>query len=163
ILDAHFRRMQRSAQNPRGEILHFVRRTGRAELDEHAAPVNSGEYLLSINPDCGRSRDDILEQLLTELREVAPGVDIEAEQPLSTRIRPRLSGVTAQTPSKVFGDDLDNLRRAAEEIRTVIRAVPGVPPPIVEPIQMSDELHIRLRADDLAFYGVSRAYLAAFV
>jgi HME family heavy-metal exporter len=163
ILDAHFRKMQQSAQNPRGEIQHFVRRTGRAELDEHAAPVNSSEYLLSINPDCGRGRDDILEQLLKELREEAPGVDIEAEQPLSHLISHMLSGVNAQIAIKVFGDDLDKLRQASERIRTVIRTVPGVTPPIVEPIQMSDELHIRLRADDLAFYGVSRAYLAGYI
>jgi HME family heavy-metal exporter len=155
--------MQKSATNPQGEILHFVRRTGRAELDEHAAPVNFGEYLLSINPDCGRGRDVILDELLTDLREEAPGVDIEAEQPLSHLISHLLSGVNAQIAIKVFGDDLDKLRQAAERIRTVIRSVPGLTPPIVEPIQLSDELHIWLRADDLAYFGVSRAYLAGYV
>ncbi len=160
ILDTHFRGMQPSAMNPQGEILHFVRRTGRAELDEHAAPVNSGEYLLSINPKSGRSRDEILQQLLRDLRDAAPGVDIETEQPLSHLISHMLSGVSAQVAIKVFGDDLDALRQAAERIRTVIQTVPGVTPPIIEPIQMTEELHIRLRADDLAFYGVSRAYLA---
>ncbi|MBI3407940.1 MAG: efflux RND transporter permease subunit [Planctomycetes bacterium] len=162
-LDAHFRKMQKSTKNPKGEILHFVRRTGRAELDEHAAPVNSGEYLLSMNPECGRGRDEILEQLLRDLREEVPGVDIETEQPLSHLISHMLSGVNAQIAIKVFGDDLDTLRQSAEHIRTVIQTVPGVTPPIVEPIQLSDELHIRLRADDLAYYGVSRAYVAGFI
>jgi HME family heavy-metal exporter len=163
VLDAHFRKMQKSPQNPRGEILYFVRRTGRAELDEHAAPVNSGEYLLSINPNCGRGRDEILERLLKELRDEAPGVDIEAEQPLSHLISHMLSGVSAQVAIKVFGDDLDTLRQAAERIRTVVQTMPGVTPPIVEPIQMTEELHIRLRPDDLAFHGVSRAYVADFL
>lgn len=163
ILDAHFRKMQKSAQNPRGEILYFVRRTGRAELDEHAAPVNTGEYLLSVNPKSGRGRDEILKELLADLRKEAPGVDIETEQPMSHLISHMLSGVNAQIAIKVFGDDLDTLRQAAERIKTVIQAVPGVTPPIVEPIQMTDELHIRLRPDDLAFYGVSRAYVADFL
>ncbi|MBI3468243.1 MAG: efflux RND transporter permease subunit, partial [Planctomycetes bacterium] len=163
ILDEHFRKMQKTPANPKGEILHFVRRTGRAELDEHAAPVNSGEYLLSVNPASGRGRDEILHQLLAELREAAPGVDIETEQPMSHLISHMLSGVNAQVAIKVFGDDLDKLRKAAEQIRTVIQTVPGVTPPIVEPIQMTEELHIRLRADDLAHYSVSRAYVAGFL
>ncbi|MBY0524388.1 MAG: CusA/CzcA family heavy metal efflux RND transporter [Gemmataceae bacterium] len=163
VLDAHFRTMQKSEKNPQGEILHFVRRTGRAQRDEHAEPVNKGEYILSINPASGRRRDDILEKLLSDLRAEAPGVDIEAEQPLSHLISHMLSGVNAQIAIKVFGDDLDTLRQAAERIRTVIQSVPGVTPPIVEPIQMTDELHIRLRADDLAYYGVSRKYVADFL
>ncbi len=163
ILDAHFRKMQKTPANPKGEILHFVRRTGRAELDEHAAPVNTGEYLLSVNPASGRGRDEILHQLLADLREAAPGVDIETEQPMSHLISHMLSGVNAQVAIKVFGDDLDKLRQAAEQIRTVIQSVPGVTPPIVEPIEMTEELHIRLRADDLAHHGVSRKYVADFL
>jgi len=163
ILDQQFQKMQRTEQNPQGEILHFVRRTGRAELDEHAAPVNTGEYLLSVNPDSGKHREEILEQLLADLRAELPGVDIEAEQPMAHLISHMLSGVNAQIAIKVFGDDLDRLRQSAEQIKTLIQTIPGVTPPVVEPIRMSEELHIRLRADDLAFYGVSRAYVAAFL
>jgi len=163
VLDAHFRKMQQSPSNPYGEILHFVRRTGRAELDEHAEAVSKGEYILSMNPKSGRKRDEILEELLADLRREAPGVDIEAEQPLSHLISHMLSGVNAQIAIKVFGDDLDTLRQKAEQIRSMIQSVPGVTPPIVEPIQMTDELHIRLRRDDLAHYGLSRAYVARFL
>jgi HME family heavy-metal exporter len=163
LLDARLRRMQKSDDNPKGEILSFVRRTGRADLDEHAAPVNTGEYLLSINPECGRRREEILKQLLSDLREEVPGVDIEAEQPLAHMISHMLSGVNAQVAIKVYGDDLDTLRRSAERIKAVVGAVPGVTPPVIEPIQQTDELHIRLRADDLAYYGVSRASVAEFV
>jgi HME family heavy-metal exporter len=163
VIDDYFRKMQKSAANPKGEILHFVRRTGRAELDEHAEPVTKSEYILSINPDCGRRRDDILKQLLDDLRQEAPGVDIEAEQPLSHLISHMLSGVNAQIAIKVFGDDLDKLRQTAAQIRAVVQTVPGVTPPIIEPIEMTEELHIQLRADDLAHHGVSRAYVANFV
>jgi HME family heavy-metal exporter len=163
VLDARFRQMQKTDSNPAGEILHFVRRTGRAELDEHAAPVNTGEYLLSINPESGHSREEILQQLLADLREELPGVDIEAEQPLAHLISHMLSGVSAQVAIKVYGDDLDTLRRTAERIKALIQTVPGLTPPVVEPIQQTDELHIRLRPDDLAFHGVSRAYVGQFV
>jgi HME family heavy-metal exporter len=163
ILDARFRQMQKTASNPTGEILHFVRRTGRAEMDEHAAPVNTGEYLLSLNPESGRHRAEILHQLLTDLREELPGVDIEAEQPLAHLISHMLSGVSAQVAIKVYGDDLDTLRRTAERIKALIQTIPGLTPPVVEPVRQTDELHIRLRADDLAFHGVSRAYVGQFV
>lgn len=160
IIDAKFRQMQKSAKNPKGEILHFVRRTGRAELDEHAQPVSSGEYILSINPASGRGRDEILKQLLTELREEVPGVDIETEQPLAHMISHMLTGVYAQIAVKVNGDDLDTLLRTAEKIKTAIQDVPGLTPPVIEPVRQTEELHIRLRPDDLAFHGISRAYVA---
>ncbi|MCI0462151.1 MAG: efflux RND transporter permease subunit, partial [Gemmataceae bacterium] len=163
VIDAKFRQMQKSEKNPTGEILYFVRRTGRAELDEHASPVSSGEYMVSVNPECGRSREEILKQLLEELREEAPGVDIEAEQPLAHLMSHMLSGVNAQIAIKVYGDDLDTLRRTAEHIKAAIQDVPGVTPPVVEPIRQTEELHIRLRPDDLAFHGVSRAHVADFV
>jgi CzcA family heavy metal efflux pump len=163
ILDARFRQMQVSPKNPTGEIVHFVRRTGRAELDEHAAPVNTGEYLLSINPHSGRSREDVINQLLEDLKVEVPGVDIEAEQPLAHLISHMLSGVSAQIAIKVYGDDLNKLRVQAERVKAILLTVPGVTPPIVEPIQSVEEIHIRPRPDDLALHGVSRAYVGNFV
>jgi CzcA family heavy metal efflux pump len=163
LIDAKFREMQKSDDRPNGEILHFVRRTGRAEMDEHAAPVNAGEYILSINPKSGRHREEILQQLLKELRDEVPGVDIEVEQPLSHLISHMVSGVYAQIAIKVHGDDLDVLLQTAERIKSAVQDVPGVTPPVIEPIRQTEELHIRLRADDLAFYGVTRAYVARIV
>jgi len=71
-IDAKFRSMQKSEKNPNGEIIHFVRRTGRAEMDEHAAPVNAGEYILSMNPESGRHREDVNQATLAELRDEVP-------------------------------------------------------------------------------------------
>jgi CzcA family heavy metal efflux pump len=163
IIDARFRAMQKTPENPDGEILHFVRRTGRAEMDEHAAPVNSGEYILSMNPESGRHREEVLQDLLTQLRDEAPGVDIEVEQPLAHLISHMVSGVYAQIAIKIHGDDLNTLEQLAERVETTIQNVPGVTPPVVEPIRQTEELHIRLRTDDLAFYGVTRAYVAQIV
>lgn len=162
-IDDKLRKMQKSPDNFKGEILHFVRRTGRADLDEHAAPVSAGEYILSMNPNSGRSREEILRKLLVDLKEAVPGVDIEAEQPLAHLISHMLSGVQAQIAIKVYGDDLDTLQRVARQIKGEISDVPGVTTPIIDPQVHVDELHIVLRPEDLAFHGVSRAYVADFV
>ncbi|MFN4261736.1 MAG: efflux RND transporter permease subunit [Gemmataceae bacterium] len=163
VLDAKFLAMQKTADNPHGAILNFVRRTGRAERDEHAQSVGASEYILSMNPDLNQNRDEMLEHLLDELRDALPGVDIEAEQPLAHLISHMLSGITAQVAIKVYGDDLDQLRQTAERIKAVVRDIPGVSPPVIEAQQQTDELHIRLRGDDLAYHGLTRAYVADFL
>lgn len=160
IIDQKLRQMQKSEKNPNGAILNFVRRTGRAEMDEHASPVNTGEYILSMNPDIRGQREEILKKLLDELGEEAPGVDIEVEQPLAHLISHMVSGVYAQIAIKIHGDDLDTLQQLSEQVRSTLQSVPGVTPPIVEAVRQTEELHIQLRSDDLAFYGLTRAYVA---
>ena len=160
LIDNKFRAMQKADANPKGEILYFVRRTGRAEMDEHAAPVNAGEYILSMNPDSGRHREETIEKILKELREEVPGVDIEVEQPLAHLISHMVSGVYAQIAIKIHGDDIDTLQRLSDQVKVTLESIPGVTPPVVEPIRLTDELHIRLRTDDLAFHGLTRAYVA---
>ena len=162
-MDAKFRTMQKSANNPKGEIIHFVRRTGRAEMDEHAAPVNAGEYILSMNPESGRHREEIIKQLLAELRDEVPGVDIEVEQPLAHLISHMVSGVYAQIAIKIHGDDLDMLQQLSERVKSTVQSIPGITPPVVESIRQTEELHIGLRSDDLALYGLTRAYVAQIV
>jgi Cu/Ag efflux pump CusA len=71
-----------------------------------------------------------------------------------------VSGVYAQIAIKIFGDDLNTLQGLSERVRSVVQSVDGVTPPVIEPIQQTEELHIQLRADDLAFHGVTRAYVA---
>lgn len=159
LIDAKFRDRQKSEQNPQGEIIHFVRRTGRAELDEHAAPVNAGEYILSMNPQMHEGREEIIHKLLEELRSEVPGVDIEVEQPLAHLISHMVSGVYAQIAIKVVGDDLDTLLSTSEKIKKAIADVPGLTPPVIEPIRQTDELHIQLRGDALSQYSITRGYV----
>lgn len=163
VIDAKFQQMQKSEKNPKGEIIHFVRRTGRAEMDEHAMPVSASEYILSMNPKSGRHREDVLKQLLAELREEVPGVDIEVEQPLAHLISHMVSGVYAQIAIKIHGDDLDTLQQLSERVKATVQSVPGVTPPVVEAIRQTEELHLRLRSDDLAFRGLTRAYVAQVI
>ncbi len=163
LIDKKLREMQKSEKNPGGAILHFVRRTGRAEMDEHASPVNAGEYILSMNPDSQHRREDILKQLLDELGEEVPGVDLEVEQPLAHLISHMVSGVYAQIAIKIHGDDLNVLQQLTEQVKSTVQSIDGITPPVIEPIKQTEELHIQLRTDDLAFHGVTRAYVANIV
>lgn len=163
ISDKLFAKRHVTPDNPQGEIIHFVRRTGRAALDEHAEPVSRGEYILTMNPHNARNREVVLKEVLKELQDELPGVDIEAEQPLAHLISHMLSGVTAQIAIKVYGDDLDVLQRIAHQIKAEITGVSGVTQPVIEAQLHVDELHVVLRPDALARYGVSRHYVAEFV
>lgn len=163
IIDRKLAAMQKTPQHEDGPILHFARRTGRAQRDEHAQPVNVGEYILTMNPHSGVGRDEFLKTVLAELKAETPGVAIEAEQPLSHLISHMLSGVNAQVAVKLYGDDLDKLRQLATEVQSALQEVDGVTPPIIDPAERVDELHVVLRADDLALYGISRQFVAEFV
>jgi len=163
VIDRKLASLQKTPENPTGPILHFARRTGRAELDEHAQPVNVGEYILTMDPTAGVRRDEFLKSVLSELRAEVPGVEIEAEQPLSHLISHMLSGVNAQVAVKIFGDDLDKLRQLAGQVRSVLDQVEGVTPPIIDPQERVDELHVVLRPDELAAHGLSREFVADFV
>ena len=163
LIDKKLREMQKSEKNPDGAILHFVRRTGRAEMDEHASPVNAGEYILSMNPESQQRREVILKKLLDELGEEVPGVDIEVEQPLAHLISHMVSGVYAQIAIKIHGEDLNTLQQLSEQVKSTVQNIDGITPPVIEPVKQTEELHIQLRTDDLAFHGVTRAYVANIV
>lgn len=160
MVDRKLAALQKSDQNPGGEVLHFVRRTGRAEMDEHAVPVNISEYIISMNPDSHLNREETIAKLLEELKEEVPGVYVEVEQPLAHLISHMVSGVYAQIAIKIFGDDLDKLQQLANRSQRILQQVDGVTDPVIEPIKQTEEYHIRLRPSDLAFYGLTRTYVA---
>jgi HME family heavy-metal exporter len=162
-IDGVFKSMQKSEQNPDGAILNFVRRTGRAQMDEHASPVNFGEYILSMNPAADHNRDAMIAELRERISQEVPGVDIEVEQPLAHLISHMVSGVYAQIAIKIHGDDLDTLLTLADQVIGSIESVDGITTPIVEPVRMTPELHIQLRGDDLALHGITRQYVASIL
>jgi HME family heavy-metal exporter len=163
IIDRHLVSLMKTPTHPEGEILHFVRRTGRAELDEHAEPVSRSEYVLSMNPHTGRTRSELIRRVLDPLRDQLPGVDLDAEQPLAHLISHMLSGVSAQIAIKIFGDDLGTLHRLARQVKGEISGVPGLAPPIIEPQVQVDEVHIIPRPEGLAHLGLTRQHLADLV
>ena len=143
-------------------VLNFGRRTGRAELDEHAEGVNASEIIISFDPDSGRGREEVLEELREELTQV-PGVVVSVEQPLSHLISHMLSGVKAQVGIKLYGDDLGLLRRTAEKMKAAIADVSGVKDLMVEPQVEIPQLQIRLKRDKLMEVGLTADEINGFI
>ena len=106
------------------EVLSVARRTGRAELDEHAQGVESAELDVSLRMRY-RSKADFLDALRQQLSTV-PGLNITIGQPISHRIDHMLSGTRANVAVKIFGEHLGTLRALAEEVRQAMTAVHGV-------------------------------------
>ncbi|MCG2586948.1 efflux RND transporter permease subunit [Rhodohalobacter sulfatireducens] len=130
------------------------RRTGRAELDEHAQGVNASEIDAKFTVSEGSSK----EEMLTELREdlsVIPGTNITIGQPIGHRIDHMLSGTRANIAVKIFGSDLFRLRALAEEVRGQMETVDGVVDLAVE--QQSNVPQIQIRPDRraMARYGLT--------
>ncbi|MEK6259322.1 MAG: efflux RND transporter permease subunit, partial [Planctomycetota bacterium] len=136
----------------------LVRRSGRAEMDEHAEGVNVTEIIVSMNPHSGVPRQEALAILRKEL-EAIPGIEYEVEQPLAHLISHMLSGVSAQIAIKVFGDDLDTLRKKANEIKAAITGIPGLAPPVVEPQTLIPQLRIELNREKLALHGLTPGHV----
>jgi len=144
------------------DVTSLVRRTGRAELDEHAEPVSASEYILEMDPKSPRNREEQLDELREAMADI-PGIVTAVEQPISHLISHMLSGVKAQIGIKIFGDDLEILRRKANEIQSVIATVPGVKDLIVEQQTIVPQLRIELNRDRLLQYGLSAADVNEFI
>lgn len=143
---------RRLTENP--DVIQFARRTGRSELDEHAEPVSASEYLIDLDPESPRSREEQLDAI-REMIDEFPGVVSATEQPIAHLISHMLSGVKAQVGIKLFGDDLDVLRREAEKTRAAIASVPGVRDLLVEQQTLIPQLRIELDRDKLLLNGLS--------
>ncbi len=143
-------------------VATVARRTGRAELDEHAMEVNTSEIILTLDPKGDRSREEVLEDIRESLK-LVPGVVTSSEQPLQHLISHMISGVKAQIGIKLFGDDLTVLRNKAEQIKKAISGVPGVTDLLVEQQVEIPQLQIQIKRDELARYGLSVADVNEFI
>jgi Cu/Ag efflux pump CusA len=144
------------------DIVRFVRRTGRAELDEHAEPVSASEYIVDLNPKSARTREQQLDTIRKDLLEI-PGIAFSVEQPISHLISHMLSGVKAQVGVKLYGDDLDMLRRKAQEIKAEMQQVRGVRDLIVEQQTLIPQLKIEYDRDKLLSAGLNVDSLNRFI
>ena len=140
----------------------FVRKTGRAELDEHAEGVSTTEFVASFDPHTKRSREEILDDVREKLADV-PGITTSVEQPLAHLISHMLSGVKAQVAIKLYGDDLDVLRAKADEMKAAIADVDGVEDLQVEQQVIIPQLRIEIDGEQLKQYGLTRGDINEFV
>ncbi|MFZ2988686.1 efflux RND transporter permease subunit, partial [Ideonella sp.] len=134
------------------EVTQVGRRTGRAELDEHAEGVHSAE----IDVDLKRSERD-RETIMADIRGRLAALPAQATigQPISHRLDHLLSGVRAQVAVKVFGDDTDTLRGLAEQLRGQLATVPGLVDLTVEKQVLIPQITVRLDQRKAAQAGLS--------
>ncbi|MBN8707998.1 MAG: efflux RND transporter permease subunit [Verrucomicrobia bacterium] len=142
------------------EVAMTGRRTGRAELDDHAEGVHATEIEVELKPSA-RSRSEILDDIRARLDQI-PGIGVNLGQPISHRIDHLLSGVRAQIAVKLFGDDLTTLRERAEEIRAAMASVPGVVDLQVEKQVLIPQLHVRIDREQAKKYGVMVGEVAEY-
>jgi Cu/Ag efflux pump CusA len=135
------------------EVESVGRRTGRAELDEHAEGVHYSELDVELE-ETDRPRETVLQDIRTQLA-VIPGVVTSVGQPISHRLDHLLSGVRAQIAVKLFGPELGPLRGKAEEIRAAMATVPGVVDLSVEPQTLIPQLPIVIDRAAAARYGLT--------
>ncbi len=136
------------------EVTHVGRRTGRAELDEHAEGVHYTEIDVDLKRS-QRSRDAVLQDIRNQLA-VLPAV-VNVGQPISHRLDHILSGVRAQIALKIYGDDLDTLRGLAAQLRDRLATVPGVADLQIEKAVLIPQLTVRVDYEKAAAYGVAPA------
>lgn len=137
-------------------IQSIARKTGRAELDEHAIPVTTTEMICGIDPNTERSQREIQEDLQKLISaENLPGTVAFDDQPLQHLIDHLRAGTKAQLALKIQGDDLALLKKKAERISELIADVPGIHRTRIDPNQNPiGQLQIRLDYGELARYGL---------
>jgi CzcA family heavy metal efflux pump len=167
------------------EILSISRRTGRAELDEHAEGVNNSELevrlaeykteregwvysILRVIPVAhlwsfeynGRPQSDVIADIRERISSI-PGVAVNIGQPISHRLDHMMSGIRAQIAVKVFGPDLRELRTAAFDVQARMQEVPGVVDLQIEPQIEVSQLQMRVKREEASRYGLAPGDVAA--
>lgn len=143
------------------EIQTVARKTGRAELDEHALGVNTSEIEAPFELH-ERNRDEFLAAVRSKLSSIK-GANIEIGQPISHRIDAMLSGTQANIAIKLFGPDLNKLFHLGSQIKNSIQEVPGIADLTLEQQIERPQLQIHPKRDMLAKYGISLPEFSEFV
>lgn len=137
------------------EVIHVGRRSGRAELDEHAEGVHVSELDVGIKPagELTRSMDAVRSDIRARLTNLPAA--IEVGQPISHRIDHMLSGVRSQIAIKIFGEDLDVLRGQADTLRSRLAGIQGIADLQVEKQVLAPQIKVRVDYAAAAQYGLS--------
>lgn len=143
------------------EIQTVARKTGRAELDEHALGVNVSEIEAPFELK-DRSRSELVAEVREKLGTIV-GANVEIGQPISHRIDAMLSGTKANIAIKLFGDDLNRMFTLGNEIKSAIQGIPGIADLNMEQQIERPQLVISPKREMLAKYGISLPEFSEFV
>jgi CzcA family heavy metal efflux pump len=169
------------------EVLSVARRTGRAELDEHAEGVNNTEFevrfaqhktekagwlntILRAIPIAhlwsfeyhGRPQEVVIADLRERISSI-PGAAVNIGQPISHRLDHMMSGIRAQIAVKVFGPDLRELRTAAYDVQARMQEIEGVVDLQIEPQIEISQLQMRVKREEASRYGLETAFKGTIV
>ena len=140
------------------EVVDVVSKIGRAEAGGDPEPVNNVEALVSLKPldewKTGRDKAELVEALEHKMGEF-PGIALNFSQPIAMRVDELLSGVKAQLAIQLFGDDLEQLVRSADEIQRVVSAVRGAADVQSEQVTGQPQLQIVIDRAAIARYGIN--------
>ena len=143
------------------EVTHVGRRSGRAELDEHAEGVHVSELDVGLKPaaELTRSMGEISADIRARLANLPAAIGIG--QPISHRIDHMLSGVRSQIAIKIFGEDLDTLRGQADLLRARLAGISGIADLEIEKQVLAPQIKIRVDYAAAARYGVPTPQILA--
>ncbi|HTO02736.1 MAG TPA: efflux RND transporter permease subunit, partial [Opitutus sp.] len=141
------------------EVRQVGRRLGRAERGDHVVPVSTAEFDVDFRADghsdeVARSRQEILAELDARLKTI-PGIFAVVGGPLADRIGHMLSGISAPVAVKVFGPDLDTLRRLGLEVQAIAKSIPGFESAKLDQQSSIPQLRIETDRARAAAYGVT--------
>lgn len=169
------------------EVLSVSRRTGRAELDEHAEGVNSSEIDVALAPHevprpgwgsaalrlvpvahlwsfekQGRPRPDVIADIRDRISHI-PGAAVNIGQPISHRLDHMMSGIRAQIAVKVFGQDLRELRTAAYDIQDRMQPIPGVVDLQIEPQVEISQIRLKVNREEASRHGLTPGEISEMI
>ncbi len=141
------------------EVKSVSRRTGRAELDEHAEGVNTSEIDVDFKSG-GRAREIVLREIRDRLKAAIPLASINLGQPISHRLDHLMSGVNFQIALKIFGEDRDQLRALAAQVQNQIKSVPGIVDLQIEQQIEIPQTKVEFLRDDAYPFGINVGEIA---
>lgn len=136
-----------------------VRRTGRAEMDEHAEGVHWSEIDVDFNHPLSRPMDKVLAEIRAKIEELGD-LGVNVGQPIGHRIDHMMSGVRAQLAVKIFGPDAVELRRTAVQVRNILRETKGLVDIQIEPLVKVPQLSIQIDRNSSGDYGLAPGRIA---
>ncbi|MDE2618355.1 MAG: efflux RND transporter permease subunit, partial [Burkholderiales bacterium] len=133
-----------------------VSKLGRGESPADPAGPNESDPIVLLDPKSGRTQDEIDEDIRQRLSTI-PGVQIVLSQPISERVDEMVTGVRSQLAVKIFGDDLNDLRRVSEQVAKLLRGVPGARDIRIERLSGQQALTIDIDRKAIARHGINVA------
>ena len=139
-----------------------VSKLGRGESPADPVGPNESDPIVLLDPKTKRSQDEIDEEIRQRLSSI-PGVQIVLSQPISERVDEMVTGVRSQLAIKIFGNELDELRRVSEQVARLLRSVPGARDIRIERLSGQQSLIIDIDRAAIARYGINVADVHAII